>query len=84
MMVWLKKYWGYLVAALAAVVGIIIAIITLGGARPKPPPVPKRPKTPRVKIPEARVVKTDVVEDYEKEKVEAVDDVVNSINSRYE
>lgn len=82
-MSWFKKYWGYLVAAVAAVIGVIIAILSLGRVRPKPPPIPKRPELKPVEIPDARPLDTTPADDYVEEKVEKVDDVAASINARY-
>lgn len=86
MTAWLKRYWGYLVAAIAAVFGIVIAILTFGQVRPKPPVVPKRPGLPDIEIPDPPPLDTSPSDDYqaEKEKPKADgDEVIDDINRRY-
>lgn len=83
MIAWLKKWWAWLLGGLAAVGGLVIAILTLGRVRPKPKPLPKRPETPDVDIPVAPPIDTTPADDYEAEKTTKVDDVAESINDRY-
>lgn len=77
---WLKKSWAWVAGALVAIAGLVVAVLTLGKVRPK---VLDRPKTPDVKIPDTKPVKTTVADDYARDKVRTVDDVAASIDGRY-
>ena len=88
-MTWLKKWWGWLVGGLAAIIGLAVAIMTLGGVRPKPPPaVPKRPELPDVEIPDPEPLDTTPADDYHEHKVEPIvgdgDRVIDDLNRRHE
>ena len=81
---WLKKSWGWLVAAAAAIVGAIIFVLSFG--RVKPRPRIEVPKLPEVKIPTPPPVNTTPADDYQRDKTPPKtngDDVADDINRRY-
>ena len=83
-MAWLKRRWMWLLAALAAVAALVVTIVT---RRPRPKPVPRRPDTPDVDIPDAPPLDTTPSDDYEAQKVEPKvdgDEVMDDINRRYQ
>lgn len=82
-MTWLRKYWGLLAAAATTIVGAVIAIFTLGRVLPKPPPMPERPETPDVRIPNDPPPTTTAADEYAKDKTTGVDDVAAAIDERY-
>jgi len=80
---WLKKSWGWLVAAAAALVAIVIFVLSFGRVKPKPIEVPK---LPAVKIPTPPPVNTTPADDYAHDKTPPKtdgDEVADDINRRY-
>jgi len=76
---WLKRAWIWIAAAAAAVVAAVLFVATAGRRRRQP-----APPLPEVNIPDIVAVDVNVSDDYVEARVEAVDDTVADINSRYE
>ena len=84
-MTWLREKWQWLVAGLGVVVGAVLFVVTFGRHKPKKP-VPARPETPDVELPEPADVNTTPADDYEADKIEPTgdaDELVDSINRRH-
>lgn len=85
-MSWLKKSWGWVLGALAAVVGLITALVLMIGGRKRQPPILTRRRPAPLEMPpenEPVILKNEVP--YEKKTTHgSLDDAIASANKRHE